>query len=156
MIVWCDTDLIKYSIEKIDINNIGNNSKIISIEGTLITIQKKNGDEEIIKFSPLSLSMHNAIKDGKWNKALRLCNICNIESLWASLTGLAIDNGQIDIALQGLTALEEPDKILFLKSIQKLKLQTQKDAHLELYRKNIKNAQNILLQNDLIIDAIKL
>ena len=155
-IVWCDTDLISYSIAKIDTHNIGNNAKIISIEGTLVTIRKKNGDEEIINFSPLPLAMYDAIRDGKWNKALRLCNICNDESLWGSLTGLAIDNSQIEIALQGLTALEEPDKILFLRSIQNLPLQPQKDAELCLYRKNIKSAENILLQNDLIYRAIEL
>ncbi len=155
-IVWCDTDLISYSTTKIDISNIGNNAKIVSIEGTLITIKKSNGDEEIINFSSLPLVMYNIINDGKWNKALRLCNICNDIALWGSLTGLEIDNGQIEIALQGLTVLEEPDKILFLKSIQNLPSQIHKDAELLLYRKNIKSAENILLQHDLIYRAVEL
>ena len=155
-IVWCDTDLLSYSIAKVSINKIGNNAKIESVEGSMVTIKKQNGDEEIVSFSPLILAMYNVISDGKWNKALRLCNICNDETLWGSLTGLAIDNGQIEIALQGLTALEEPDKILFLRSIQKLPLQPSRDAELALYRKNIKSAENILIQNDLIYRVIEL
>eukprot|EP00484_Ammonia_sp_Unknown_P024564 CAMPEP_0197028854 /NCGR_PEP_ID=MMETSP1384-20130603/8445_1 /TAXON_ID=29189 /ORGANISM="Ammonia sp." /LENGTH=824 /DNA_ID=CAMNT_0042457919 /DNA_START=11 /DNA_END=2485 /DNA_ORIENTATION=+ len=154
--VWCDADLLAYSVAKIDTQNIGSNGKIISVEGTLVTVRKNNGDEEIINFSPLPLAMYDAIRDGKWSKALRLCNLCKDETLWASLTGLAIDNGQIEVALQGLTALEEPDKILFLRSIQSLPLQAQRDAELALYRKNSKGAENILIQNDLTYRAIEL
>eukprot|EP01083_Nonionella_stella_P059430 155478_1 len=155
-IVWCDIDLLAYSIVKLDTNNIGNNAQIISIQDTLIRVRKENGDEEMIKFSALPLTIYEMIRDGKWDKALRLCHICNEQSLWGALTGLAIDNGQIEIALQGLTALEEPDKILFIKSIQNLPLQSHKDAQLALYRTNIKSAENILLHNDLIYRAIEL
>ena len=155
-IVWCDTDLIPHCFTQIETHNIGQDAKIISIESTLVTVRKKNGDEEIINFSPLPLALHDTIRDGNWDKALRLCHICNDETLWGALTGLAIDNGQIEVALQGLTALEEPDKILFLRSILDLPLQSQKDAELALYRKNIKGAENILIQNDLIYRAIQL
>ena len=155
-IVWCDTDLIPYCFTQLETHNIGQDAKIISIESTLVTIRKKNGDEEILNFSPLPLALHDAVRDGKWDKALRLCHICNDETLWGALTGLAIDNGQIEVALQGLTALEEPDKILFLRSILDLPLRSQKDAELALYRKNIKSAENILLQNDLVFRALQL
>merc|ERR1712154_192206 len=54
------------------------------------------------------------------------------------------------------TALEQPDKILFIRSIQSLPLLSQKDAEFALYRKQSKSAENILLQNDLIYRAIEL
>jgi len=155
-IVWCDTDLIPYCFSQIEARDLGQDAKIIAIEGTLVSIRKKNGDEEIINFSPLPLALHDAVRDGKWDKALRLCHICNDETLWGALAGLAIDNGQIEVALQGLTALEEPDKILFLRSILELPLQSHKEAELALYRKKIKGAESILLQNDLVFRAIQL
>jgi len=155
-IVWCDTDLIPSCFTQLDAHEIGQDAKILSIESTLVRIRKKNGDEQIVNFSPLPLALHNVVADGKWDKALRLCTLCDDETLWGALTGLAIDNGQIEVAVQGLTALEEPDKILFLRSILDLPLRSQRDAELALFRKNTKSAENILLQNDLVFRAIQL
>jgi len=159
-IVWCDADLIEASLLRIDCAEIGANAHILCVEGSAVHIRKENGDEEVIAFSPVPLAMYDAIGDGEWEKALRLCSVTESDSeskaLWGALTALAVDHGQIEVALQGLTALEESDKILFLREVLALPLQAQRDAELALFKRNINGAENILLTNNLIYRAIRL
>ena len=116
-ITWSDPDLLKRSCISIDATTAGLNARITSIQGSIVHVRKANGVPIILNISCLPLLVYESIYSGDWSKALRLCRASNISALWCLVVGLAIEQNQIDSALQALSALDEPDKFLFLKRI---------------------------------------
>ncbi|ETO13835.1 hypothetical protein RFI_23532 [Reticulomyxa filosa] len=179
-IVWSDSDLLKYTCVKTNVraqvqivykkitaykkkrkdlylqnSALDADASILHIEKTLLTIRLSSGGEYSVHISPFPLLLYDNINQGKWTESLRLCHMAKDTAMYGAFTGMALESNMLDAVIQGLTALDEPDKLLFFLNVSRMHSSTRKQAEIALYKKKLKEAVDILIENGLLFRAIE-
>ncbi|KAJ9470386.1 Intraflagellar transport protein 172-like protein [Diplonema papillatum] len=135
----------------------GWNDQIIDFFGTRTSV-RRGLDGAVLTFtvSPYPNLLFKHIRTNDWEAATRLCRVVKETFMWCVLAGLAVRNGQLATAEIAYAALEEADKLQYMRYIQEIPVPEGRAAELALFQRRIDEAEQILLQAGLHFRAIKM
>lgn len=157
-IVYVDKSLLPMTTVTKDGTDYLKMPQITSFFGTRVNIRRTDGALLNAKVSPYPSLLYEFVSRSKWEEATRLCRFVKQNELWACLAGMALDARHLDTAEVCLAAIQQVDKLHFIMHIKTIPSEEGRNAQLALYRRNIEEAESILLQAQppLIYRAIKL
>eukprot|EP01063_Lacrimia_lanifica_P000259 TRINITY_DN10127_c0_g2_i1.p1 TRINITY_DN10127_c0_g2~~TRINITY_DN10127_c0_g2_i1.p1 ORF type:complete len:778 (+),score=341.25 TRINITY_DN10127_c0_g2_i1:60-2393(+) len=133
----------------------GWNDQIIDFFSTRTSI-RRGTDGAVLTFtvSPYPSLIFNNITNNNWEAATRLCRVVKEPFMWSVLAGLAVQRGELKTAEIAYAALEEIDKLQYMRYIQEIPVPERRAAELALFQRRIDEAEQILLQAGLHFRAI--
>jgi len=146
-VVWVDPDLLADTSIEIETPHLAaKQPKIISFNENLVTVRKQDGSIVSSSVSRYPALLHQlVVEQRKWEDAIRLCRFVNQKFLWAILAGMAIKLTHLDTAEIALAATEHVAKLNYILYIKDIPSEKARMAELALYKRDTKNAEQILL-----------
>ena len=135
----------------------GWNDTIVDFFGTRTSIQR-GLDGAILTFtvSTYPSLVFSHISKNEWDAVIRLCRVVKEDFMWSILAALAVKSGELGTAEIAYAALEETDKLQYMRSIQDIASPEGRAAELALFQRRLDEAEQILLQAGLHFRAIKM
>lgn len=137
---------------------------IIGFDGARVTIKRDDGALIITSLSPNSVFFPQLHKHARgttgtskeWDKAIRLCRFAKDIALWSSLAVYAMDANELDAASIAYANLEQIEKVKFIQKVKKTPAEPLRNAELKLFKRQIVDAENVLISNGFIYRAVDL
>ena len=131
--------------------------QIIDFFGTRTSI-RRGADGAVLTFSisPYPSLIFSHVKKNEWDAATRLCRVVKETFMWSIMAGLAVRSGELKTAEISYAALEESDKLQYMRYIQDIPVPEGRAAELALFQRRLSEAEQILLQAGLHFRAIKM
>ena len=137
--------------------NFGKSAHLTSFVDNRLRIRRADGSILSTSMSPYPSLLYSFARDNSWIRCTRLCrSVRDDKTLWAMLAVMAIQAAQLDTAEIALASIELIDKLQYIQSVKMIPSQEGRNAELALYKRQIKQAEDILLNADLIYRAIKM
>ncbi|KAI9144555.1 hypothetical protein BKA69DRAFT_1122387 [Paraphysoderma sedebokerense] len=157
-VMFIDQDLIHGAkFEKDASKSIGKNSQICWFKGCQVTIRRADGAVVVVgDVSPFPATLYDLIYRKKWEEAIKLCRFAKDQPLWACLAGLAISGNDLNTAEVAYAALEEAHKVQHICYIKDQPTNELRNAELLIFKRQFKEAENIMLGGGYTYKAIKL
>eukprot|EP01062_Namystynia_karyoxenos_P073527 TRINITY_DN70329_c0_g1_i1.p1 TRINITY_DN70329_c0_g1~~TRINITY_DN70329_c0_g1_i1.p1 ORF type:complete len:771 (+),score=329.83 TRINITY_DN70329_c0_g1_i1:99-2411(+) len=160
-VVFVDRDLLpktKSASEEGQVSlEFGKNDQITDFCGTRISIRRgKDGAMLTFSCSPFPNLLFNNIRQSNWESATRLCRVVKESFMWSILAGLSVRHGQLESAETAYAALEESDKLAYVRYIMDIPVPEGRAAELALFQRRLDEAEQILLQAGLHYRAIRM
>ena len=155
--VYVDRDLVAYTKDMQDGQDYGRLPTIVSFSSTRCTVRRTDGALSTVVVSPYPALLQKQITEGqKWDRAVRLCRFANDEKLWGCLALLAIYHKELNTAETAFAALGLQDKVAYMLYVKDIPTEEGRAAEFSLMRRRPDEAENILLQAQLVYRAIKM
>eukprot|EP01083_Nonionella_stella_P009411 27144_1 len=138
------------------LKSLGRHPEACSFDGGRFVVRRTDGAQVEMTVSASARKLYEFIGMSRWREALKLCRFLDEKLIWSILTGMALQFNELEVAEEGLAALEEVDKLLFIQSVRQLPLPEARTAEMTLYRQQPREAEQILLQAGLIYRAIRM
>jgi len=147
-IVWTDADLLEEGSITIETPGMAaEQPEIRSFVGNKISARDSRGSILTYAISKYPAILHDlVVVNNKWDEAIRLCRFVEEKFLWALLAGLAIKLYHLDSAEVALAATDNVAKLNFILHLKNKASEKVRVAELKLFRKEFKEAEQILLQ----------
>ena len=155
--VYVDRDLVSYTKHAQDGQEYGRLPKIVNFSSTRCTVRRTDGALSTVMVSPHPSLLQKQVAQGmKWDRAVRLCRFANDEKLWGCLALLAIQHRELNTAETAFAALGFQDKVAYMLYVKDIPTEEGRAAEFALMRRRSDEAENILLQAQLVYRAIKM
>ncbi|XP_011686372.1 PREDICTED: intraflagellar transport protein 80 homolog [Wasmannia auropunctata] len=160
--VWLCPNCVHYSDRKIirqaridkESSEFGKQPNIVSVRNGMVMVRRGDGAIVASSFYNLFTSFHEHISNKKLKEALSLCRIAQNEILWTCMAIMATDHKELHAAEEAYAAICRFDKVDYIKYIKNLPTATERNAEMALLAGDLSMAEGILLQNNLIKEAI--
>lgn len=157
-VVYTDRSLLsKTRSIRDDLDDFTRNDRIQDFSGNRVNV-RRGSDGALLTFSvnpyPSMLFAHIAKHD--WEGAVRLCRFLNDELLWSMITSMAIKHGELNTAEIGYAALTQTDKVRYIHWLKEIPSAEGRQAELNVFQRQLPEAERILLQAGLIYRAIEM
>lgn len=153
---FADRDVLPTTREEQDGESFGMMPTITSFTSSHVTLRRSDGATVLAPISPYPLVLHECCQAFQWAKATRLCRFCKDRKLWASLAAIAVGAMELDTAEVAYAALEEADRLQYIQHVKRVPSKEGRSAEMALFKRNMKEAESILLQAGLVYRAIKM
>ncbi|CAN0078577.1 unnamed protein product, partial [Phaeothamnion confervicola] len=120
--------------------------RILSFSGARVTARRADGAVVSAGAAPYPAMLHALAGAGKWREVQRLCRFVKGQPLWAAAAAMAIAGRELAVAEEALAAIQEVDKLEYIRGVQELPSEESRSAALALYRRCPDEAEAILLQ----------
>jgi len=135
----------------------GKNDTITDFFGNRCGIRRgKDGAMLTFSCSPFPNLLFDNIKKGNWEAATRLCRVVKEDFMWSILAGMSVRHHQLESAETAYAALEESDKLSYMRYIMDIPVPEGRAAELALFQRRSEEAEQILLQAGLHYRAIRM
>jgi intraflagellar transport protein 80 len=134
--------------------DFGRNPTLVSFLGNHVIMRIADGSVIHSHIPPYATVLHAYISTNKWENAIKLCRFVRETYLWAVLAGASIYNKDLDTASIAYAALNEVDKVEYIEHIKQSPNKNIRNAETLLLSGNFRDAENILVQANLIFRAI--
>ena len=160
-VAFIDSDLLSVAVIDKDSTDFTDKSpQLISFLNNRLSVRRSDGSLISLSINPFVTLLYSYVSQNQWNEAIKLCQFLkdnyDIRALWAALAGMALHGRQLDIAEMAYSAVNKVDKVVYIQKINKLKDKNARNAEIALISGNIKECENILIQNGYILRAIVL
>ena len=158
-IAWTDKDLLPTTLTVKDATDLGKLSKIVSFRGSNIVVRRADGAFITTNISPYPGMLFDFATNARWYEALKLCRFVEDPPCWATLAGIAVNAGNLDVAEFAFAALMEVDKLEYVRYIKTNVYSTEaKNAEIALFKRRPNEAEQIFLSATppLLYRAIKM
>jgi intraflagellar transport protein 80 len=150
--------MAKIQLEPSIVSSFGPSPVILAFTGPKLSVRKNDGcvvHATVSNYAPL---LYECTSAGKWAEAVRLARFVKQDVLWAALAVLALQGKNLDAAEIALAAVRAVDKLNWVLHVKDLPLPELRNAELAVYRRQVDEAEGILLQATpmLLYRAIKL
>ncbi|ESL09784.1 hypothetical protein TRSC58_02491 [Trypanosoma rangeli SC58] len=156
-IVFSDRDLlpITKTVRDDGVDEFSRNDRIVSFDGTRVSV-RRGVDGALLTFntSPYPSMAFEHVAQHDWNAAIRLARFLDDKPLWGILTGLALRQGELNVAEVGYGALFELDKVRYIRQLKGIPTPEGRQAELALFQRRHAEAERILLHAGLIYRCI--
>jgi intraflagellar transport protein 80 len=139
--------------------NFGKSAVITSFVDTRVLVRRADGSVQSASMSPYPALMYKFASENSWTRCTRLARFVAREEgkvLWAMLACMALQAAQLDTAEVALASIEAVDKLQYIQSVKLIPSAEGRQAELALYRRQVVQAEEILLAADLVWRAIKM
>jgi intraflagellar transport protein 80 len=153
-IVFVDKNLLNRSFYQKNAIDFGRNPTLVSFLGNHVIMRIADGSVIHSHIPPYATVLHAYISTNKWENAIKLCRFVRETYLWAVLAGASIYNKDLDTASIAYAALNEVDKVEYIEHIKQSPNKNIRNAETLLLSGNFRDAENILVQANLIFRAI--
>ncbi|KAL0124329.1 hypothetical protein PUN28_006277 [Cardiocondyla obscurior] len=162
--VWLCPNCVHYSDRKVirrtridkESSEFGKQPDIVSVRNGMVMVRRGDGAIVASSFYNFFTNFHEHISNKRLKEALALCRIAQNEILWTCMAVIATDNKELHAAEEAYAAICRFDKVDFIKYIKNLPTATEKNAQMALLAGDVSMAEGILLQNNLIKEAIQI
>lgn len=138
----------------------GSGATIVAFSGPRLTLRRADGSRVHATVAHSAQLLHECVAGGRWGEALRLARFVRQEPVWAALASLALAGTRphLDTAEAALAAIRAVDRLAWVAHVRSLALPERRNAELAAYRRQIDEAEGILLQATppLLYRALKL
>lgn len=153
--LWTDMELSLKARHVVERNELGKDIQILNWYNSQIDIETKNGTIMHISIPPYAPILYKSAKYGL-EIALKLCQRVNDQSLWACFACMAVEKNEPKICLQAMKALNMLLDLSYLQDVSRIKSDKIRLSEMASYRGEVKEAERILLNVNLIQEAIDL
>ncbi|XP_019850408.1 PREDICTED: intraflagellar transport protein 80 homolog [Amphimedon queenslandica] len=154
-VVGTDIDLLP--LITVELNGVySKNPKVVSFIGNHVTLRRSDGAIIMTSISPFPCVLHQHMLTGQWNSAVKLCRVAKDRGLWACLAGMATSMKELGTAIIAYSAINEVDKIRYLKFIQGLSSNELRLAELALFCRQLQAAESMFVQAGFVFRAIEM
>eukprot|EP00879_Flechtneria_rotunda_P009285 GHRR01009720.1.p1 GENE.GHRR01009720.1~~GHRR01009720.1.p1 ORF type:complete len:478 (+),score=231.72 GHRR01009720.1:1464-2897(+) len=167
LVVWyhpaaafVDRDLLEAAKAVHSDGSVGAGTTPDLFAGSTLLLRRRDGARVCVGLSPQPLLLHELARAGQWEKAVRLARFSyDSNVMWACLAALAIAAGELTTAEMAYAAIDAVDKLQFVLHLKQLQRAGPGDvvvaAELAVYRRQVHDAEAMLLQAGLLYRAIK-
>jgi intraflagellar transport protein 80 len=142
---------------RIEMRTLIDVSSIEDFDGSRIQVVAKDEALCVVPASPFLIILHEAIEVHRnWKMVLQVCRMAADRSLWSVCAAIAIQNGEIDAAIESYAALQQIDRVTFVKKVAKIKSPAARGAMIAVLQNRVGDAEETLVQSGLTYRAIKL
>jgi intraflagellar transport protein 80 len=141
---------------QISAQSFGKGPTFTSFSNNRCTVRRADGALQTVAISPAPSLLYKYSQATQWERCTKLCRFVKDDVLWAILATMAVHAQQLDTAEMALAAIEQVDKLMYIQSIKKIPSAEGRSAELTLYNRRPDDAEQILLQANLIYRAILL
>jgi len=140
----------------------GKSAVLTSFVDTRVRVRRADGSVQTANMSPYPVMLYRFAAENSWTRCTRLARLVSREDagagrvLWAMLACMALQAAQLDTAEVALAAIEAVDKLQYIQSVKLIPSAEGRAAELALYRRQVSQAEEILLGADLVWRAIKM
>lgn len=146
------------------VGDMGKNPDLVDFSGLFVSARRKDGAMIARAVSPYPALVFGHVEHGEWDAAVRLARFVSgvaggkdrATPLWGMLAALAINAGELGTAEVAYAALNEADKVAYLASVKALPNAEQRAAELAVFRRNVEEAERILIAAGFVYRAIKI
>ena len=154
-VVYVDVALLEATRFKKDAADAGKQSQFVAFSNSQIIVRRMNDGAHIcMHVSPYPAMLYQQCSQGMWPAATRLCRFVKDNGLWACLAAMAVNNRQLDTAEIAYAAIQEVDRLQYIKHIREIPSEEGRNAAIALFRRQPEEAVAILLQAGLLYRAI--
>ncbi|KAJ3187615.1 Intraflagellar transport protein 80, partial [Entophlyctis luteolus] len=156
-VVFIDADIEQLTRFEKDGSIFGKNAQFVSFNGMQCTLRRADG--------ALVTAKLEIVKKKQWEEAIRLCRFakdgfmtftCQSKELWACLAAMSVGGNDLNTAELSYAAIEQAQKVQYICYIRDIPSQEARAAEMALLRKQVKEAESILVSAGLIYKAIML
>ncbi|EAN97596.1 intraflagellar transport protein 80 [Trypanosoma cruzi] len=156
-IVFSDRDLLTTTktVRDDGVDEFSRNDRIVAFDGTSVGV-RRGVDGALLTFntSPYPPMIFEHVAQHDWSGAIRLARFLDDKPLWGILTGLALRQGELNVAEVGYGALFELDKVRYIRHLKSIPTPEGRQAELALFQRRHAEAERILLQAGLTYRCI--
>ncbi|KAF6258571.1 intraflagellar transport protein 80 [Scenedesmus sp. NREL 46B-D3] len=172
LVVWyhpaaafVDRDLLEATKSTQNDGAIGAGASLDLFAGSSLMLRLRNGAHVCASIAPQPAMLHDLVRQGHWDKAVRLARFSHDPAVWACLAALAMASGELCTAEAAYAAIDAVDKLQFVLHLRGkagagagggAAGEVAVAAKLALYRRQPDDAEAMLLQAGLVYRAIKL
>ncbi|WIA18978.1 hypothetical protein OEZ85_003645 [Tetradesmus obliquus] len=172
LVVWyhpaaafVDRDLLDATKSMHSDGAIGAGASLDLFAGSCLTLRRKDGARVCASIAPQPAMLHDLVRQGQWDKAVRLARFSADPAVWACLAALAMAAGELPTAEAAYAAIDAVDKLQFVLHLRGKAAggtgggaagDVVVAAELALARRQPDEAEAMLLQAGLVYRAIKL
>jgi len=118
-----------------DATEFGKMPKIQTFFGNTITVRRADGALLTATVPPYCTTLYDLVSQSRWDAAVRLCRFVKSNELWSTLATMAIYHQDLDSAVIALGAIQEVDKLQYIKYIQGIASEEGRNAEMMLYKR---------------------
>lgn len=157
-VVSIDKDLIAGIREAKDGSEFGKMAQFSTFFGSRVTVRRADGALVTSSVNLYPPVLYEFVGGRRWEEAVRLCRFVKSQPLWTCLAGMALQYQHLDTAEIALAAINEVDKLHYILHVKDIPSHEGRNAAMALYRRNVEEAEAILLQASppLVYRAIKM
>ena len=157
-IAFVDRSLLSFTMTSKDGTDYMKMPQISSFNGSRVNVRRADGALLTASVSPYPSMLYEIVSTTRWEEAIQLCRFVKSKELWTCLAGMALNARHLNTAEIALAAIEQVDKLKFITYVKSIPSEAGRNAELALYRRNIDEAESLLLQATppLIYRAIKM
>nr|CCC52397.1 conserved hypothetical protein [Trypanosoma vivax Y486] len=156
-ILFSDRDLmpITKTLRDDGTDEFSRNDRIVSFNGTRVSV-RRGIDGALLTFntSPYPSFIFEHVARNDFTGAMRLARFLDEKPLWGILTGLALRQGELNVAEVGYGALFELDKVRYMNYLKSIPTPEGRQAELALFQHRPTEAERILMQAGLLYRCI--
>lgn len=138
----------------------GAGATIVAFSGPRLTLRRADGSRVHATVAHSAQLLHECVAGGRWGEALRLARFVRQEPVWAALASLSLAGSRphLDTAEAALAAIRAVDRLAWVAHVRSLALPERRNAEMAAYRRQVDEAEGILLQAapPLLYRALKL
>ncbi|TPX54497.1 hypothetical protein PhCBS80983_g05895 [Powellomyces hirtus] len=156
-VVFVDEDVAPLTKFEKDGSAFGKDAQIVNFQGAQCTIRRADGAlVTVSNITPLPALLQEHARKKQWEEAIRLCRYVNMKELWACLAAMAVYGQDLNTAEVAYAAIDEVSKVRYIVYIRDIPTSEGRAAELALLRRRPTEAENILLEANMVYRAIKM
>lgn len=163
LIVWyapeaafVDSDLLALTKTSTEAVSFGKIPRFVSFEGSICTVRREDGALLAGSILPFPAMLRRYAARNQWDRCAKLCRIARDDVLWAVLAVISLEAQQLDHAEVALATIQQMEKLEYVQMIKAIPSAEGRNAEFMVYKRQIKRAEQILLQGKLIYRCIRM
>ena len=145
-VITRELKFVRTKITHISLSDSKSVNQLTAYTGSRVSVSKLDGSTIALPVSPFALAVHDCVRGGKWDNALKLCRHVNDDALWAQLAALASAAKNTSVALVAFGAINEAEKVTYLTEVERAGNQDVKSAQLIAAQGNIDDGERMFMQ----------